>query len=169
MHRFARNDAGRLHVDAAAFGGLDFALAVDGIAQRVDDAAQKTLADRHFHDGAGTLDGVAFLDGGVRTEDHHADIVGFQVQRHALDAAGELDHFAGLDIVEAMNAGDAVAHAQHFTDFADLRLGAEVLNLALEDRGNFCGLNIHLSFLSWPRASHRAWCEEKSRSCAIPP
>ena len=41
----------------------------------------------------------------------HADIVGFQVQRHALDAAGKLDHLAGLDIVEAVDAGDAVADA----------------------------------------------------------
>ena len=42
MHRLARNDAGRLDVDAAAFGDvLDFALAVDGIAQRIHDAAQQ--------------------------------------------------------------------------------------------------------------------------------
>ena len=112
VHRLARNDAGRLDVHAAAFGdALIGALAVDRIAQRVDDAAEQALADRHVDDGAGALDGVAFLDGAVVAEDHDADIVAFEVQRHALDAAGELDHLAGLDVVEAVDAGDAVADA----------------------------------------------------------
>ena len=67
MHRLARNDAGRLDVDAAAFGDVrSVALAVDRIAQRIDHAAEQALADRHVHDGAGALDGVAFLDGGCR-------------------------------------------------------------------------------------------------------
>src|SRR5205814_5652157 len=57
VDRFARNDAGRLDVDALAFGGLDRALAVDRIAERVDDAAEQALADRRVDDGAGALDG----------------------------------------------------------------------------------------------------------------
>ena len=90
----------------------------------------------------------------------HADIVGFQVQRHALDAAGKLDHLAGLDIVEAIDAGDAVADAQHFADFADLRFGAEILDFALQDGGDFGGLDIHvLVSSSWPHAGRPAWCE----------
>src|SRR5207237_9999413 len=53
VDRFARNDAGRLDVDALAFGRLDRALAVDRIAERVDDAAAQALADRRGHGGAG--------------------------------------------------------------------------------------------------------------------
>jgi hypothetical protein len=94
-------------------GGLDRALAVDRVAQRVDDAAQQALADGHVHDRAGALDGVAFLDLGVRAEDHDADVVGFEVERHALHAVGEFDHFAGLDLVQAVDAGDAVTDRQH--------------------------------------------------------
>jgi hypothetical protein len=116
VHRLARNDARRLDVDAhTALRRLDRALAVDRVAEAVDDAAEQTLADRHVHDGAGALDGVAFLDLAVRAEDHDADIVGFEVQRHALHAVGELDHFAGLHIVEAVDAGNAVTHAQHLS------------------------------------------------------
>ena len=40
--------------------GLDRALAVDRVAERVDDAAEQALADRHVDDGAGALDGRAF-------------------------------------------------------------------------------------------------------------
>ena len=109
----------------------DRALAVDRIAERIDHAAEQALADRHVHDGAGALDGVAFLDGAVVAEDHDADIVAFEVQRHALDAAGKLDHLAGLHIVEAVDAGDAVADRQHLADFADLGFLAEILDLAL--------------------------------------
>ena len=58
---------------------------------------------------------------GVRAEDHDADIVGLEVEGHALGAVVELDHLAGLDVVEAVDAGDAVADRQHGADFGDLR------------------------------------------------
>src|SRR5690606_36169077 len=45
-HRLARDDAGRLDVDALALGRDDRALAVDRIAEGVDDAAEQALADR---------------------------------------------------------------------------------------------------------------------------
>ena len=111
LHRLARNDAGRLHVDAGALVGDDRALAVDRIAERVDDAAEQALADRHVDDRAGALDRLAFLDLAVGAENHDADVVAFEVQRHAARAVLELDHLAGLDLVEAVDAGDAVADA----------------------------------------------------------
>ena len=158
------------------------AFAVDRVAQRVDDAAEQGLADRHVDDGAGPLDRIAFLDGDIRAEDHDADIVGFEVQRHALDAAMELDHLAGLHIVEAIDARDAVADGQDLADFADFRFGAEILDLALQDGGDFGRLDVHLyrSFtrifypgagfngLSSPRAGRSAWCVARNRSCANP-
>src|SRR6185503_2211710 len=50
-------------------------------------AAEQALADRGVDDRAGALDGVAFLDAAVGAEDHDADIVGLEVERHALDGA----------------------------------------------------------------------------------
>jgi hypothetical protein len=76
-------------------------------------------AGGHVHDGVGALDGVAFLDVAVGAEDHDADIVGFEVQRHAPDAAGELDHLTGLHVVEAVDARDTVADAEHAAHFGD--------------------------------------------------
>src|SRR5690606_22065542 len=114
---------------AAPLLGLDRALAVDRLAERVDDAAQELLADRHVDDRLGALDALAFLDLAVGTENDDADIVGFEVQRHALGAVLELDEFAGLDVIEAIDAGDAVADGKHLADFGDFRLLAEILDL----------------------------------------
>src|SRR5690606_6151601 len=59
------DDVGQLRVDRA--------LAVDGLAERVDDAALELGADRHLEDSAGGLDHVAFGDVGVLAQDHRAD------------------------------------------------------------------------------------------------
>ena len=123
--------------------GHDRALAVDRVAQRVDDAAEQALADRGVDDGAGPLDGVAFLDAAVVAEDHDADVVGFEVQRHALDAARELDELTGLAVVEAIDAGDTVADAEHLADFGNFGFLAEILDLVLEDRRDFRGFDVH--------------------------
>ena len=143
VHRLARNDARRLDVDARLRFGLDRALAVDRLAERVDHAAEQRLADRHFDDGAGALDGLAFRDLAVGAEDHDADIVAFEIERHAAHAALELDHFAGLHIVEAVDAGDAVTDRQHLPDFGNLGFLAEILDLIFQDCGNFSGADVH--------------------------
>ena len=111
------------------------------------------------------LDGVAFLDAAVVAEDHDTDVVGFQVQRHAADAARELDHLAGLHLVEAVDAGDAVTDRQHLADFGDLGLLAEVLDLLFQDRGDLSGADVHqltsvsfvLSLSTRVQGGGRAW------------
>src|SRR5207248_806938 len=127
VHRLARDDARRLDVDALAFGRLDRAFAVERVAERVDHAAEQTLADRHVHDCAGALDGLAFLDLTVIAEDHDADIVGFEIERHAAHTVLELDHLAGLRVIEAVDAGNTVADREYLADFGDFGVLAEVL------------------------------------------
>src|SRR5690606_25017090 len=139
VHRLAGNDARRLHVDATALIGLNGTLAVDRVAERVDHAAEQRGTDRHVHDGAGALDRVAFLDVAVVAEDHDADVVDFQIQRHPADAAGKLDHLARLDVVETVDAGDAVTHRQHLADLGNFGFASEILDLVLENCGNFRG------------------------------
>src|SRR5262249_3692921 len=102
--------AGRLDVDAGAVVGFDRPLAVDRIAERIDDSAEQTLADRHFDDRARALDGLAFLDLAIVAENDDADIVVRQIERHAAHAAFEFDHLAGLPIIEPIDVSDAVAH-----------------------------------------------------------
>ena len=106
--------------------------------------AEQALAHRHVDDLAQAADFVAFGDLGVGAEDHDADVVALEVQGHALHAGGgELDHFPGFDLIEAEHPGDAVADRQHLADVGDVRLDAEVGDLALEDVRDFGGANVH--------------------------
>src|SRR5262245_52737131 len=116
MHRLARNDAGRLHVDARAFFGLYRPLAIDWIAESVDDATEQPLADGHVDDRAGALDGLAFLDLAVAAEKDDTDIVGLEIQHHPAYTGLELHQLAGLHIVETVDARNAVADGKYLAD-----------------------------------------------------
>src|SRR5262249_39786232 len=110
LHALARKDAWGFHIDAFSLGALDRPLAVYWVTEAIDHAAEKAFADGNLNDGARPFDGVALFDGFVLAENNDTDIVSFEVQRHAADAARKLDHFAGLHIIETVHPGDAVAH-----------------------------------------------------------
>ena len=79
-----------------------------------------------------------------------------QVQGHALHpGGGELDHLAGLDLVEAEHAGDAVADRQHLADVGDVGFLAEVGDLRLEDGRDFGGADVHGGSYALFRANFR--------------
>src|SRR5947209_13826048 len=109
MHGFARNDARCFYVDARTPRRFDRTLGVNRVAERVDDAAEHFLADRHVDNGAGALDRLAFLDVAVGTENDDADIVAFEIDRHAAHERLELDQLTGLHIVYADEASNANA------------------------------------------------------------
>ena len=108
MNRFTRDNARCLDFNALAGGTFNRAFAVDRVAEAVNDAAKKAFANRNVNDGAGPLDGVAFLNAPVIAEDNDTDIVAFQVERHTFDAAREFNHFTGTDLIQAVHTGDAV-------------------------------------------------------------
>ena len=118
-------------------GGLSVgerALAVDRLAERVDDAADQLGPDRHRGDAARAADLVAFLDLGVRADDHDADGLFLEVEGDAHHALlGELDQLERADVAQAVDAGDAVADLDDRADFARLDGGREVLDLLDED------------------------------------
>ena len=143
MDRAAWDNARCFGFGQAAFFGIDRTLAVDGVAEAVNNAAQQLFAHRHIDDGAGALDRIAFFDATVVAENHGADVVGFKVQGHALEAARKLDHLTGLDVIETVNAGDPVTNREHLAHFGGFGLGAEVGDLLLENCGNFRGTDIH--------------------------
>ena len=110
FHRLAGDHARRQALDRVELRGLDRALAVDGLAERIDHAADQRFAHRHRHDAAGAADFVAFLDLRVIAEQHRAHLVFFQVHGDAGNVVRELDQLAGHDLFQAVDSGDAVAH-----------------------------------------------------------
>lgn len=53
----------------------------------------------------------------VVSEDDDSDVVGFEIEGHASDSTGELDHFSGLDLLEPEDSGDSVSNADHSSVF----------------------------------------------------
>lgn len=76
-------NAGGLHLSTTALGGLDGTLAVNGVAESVDDTAEKGLSDGHIHNLASALDGVAFSDESVFLEEKGSTCERVCVQRLA--------------------------------------------------------------------------------------
>nr|WP_240592817.1 hypothetical protein [Macromonas bipunctata] len=133
--------------------GVDRALAVDRGAQRVDHAAHQLGADRHFQDAARALDGVAFGDVLVFTQDHGAHRVALQVQRQTESlctvlGGREFQHLALHHVRQAVHAHDTVGHGHHGALVANVGTGGQTFDAALDQFRNFCGIELHDSFLS---------------------
>src|SRR5438046_4856089 len=109
--------------------GLNCAFAVDRLCESIDHAADHGFPDRHFHDAAGALHLVAFTNVGVVAEQHHSNLAFFKIQREAHDAVRKFEQLAGHDFLEAIHAGNAVAHRNHAADLADFDASAIALNL----------------------------------------
>ena len=90
----------------------------------------------------------------VVAEDHDADVVGLEVQRHAAQAgAGKLHHLAGHAVLQAEHAGDAVTDRQHLAGLGDVGLGVECGDLLLQDLRDLGGADLHIRRLpSWRTA-----------------
>ena len=172
-HRLARDHARRDLLDDVGHLGVDRALAVDRLAERVDHAADQLGADRHFEDAARALDGVAFGDVLVFAQHHRADRVALEVEREAERVARELEHLALHRVGQAVDAADAVGHRHDRALRAHLRAGvagsgswllmssliSEGFNCMVASRRAARGHRAHASFNSWIRRQfvrHRA-------------
>ena len=139
VHRLAADDAGRHAFHGASRGGRDGPLVIDGPPQGVHDAADEPRTDRHLDDGAGGLDGVTLLDLGVVAQDDRADRLLLEVERHALDATGELQQLGGQGTLETVDAGDAVTDLHDGADGACLQPCVELVDGGLDDLGDVVG------------------------------
>src|SRR5690606_2365533 len=120
VDRLALHDRRRLELEGAAGLGLDVPQAVDRVAERVDDAAEEGVADRHGEHLAGALDRLALLDPREVTEDDDTDLVDVEVERDAEGAVLELEQLVGHGRGQTLDVGDSVAGVD---DAADLFSG----------------------------------------------
>ena len=88
----------------------------------------------------GPLDRVAFLDLLVVAEEHRADALFFEVERNPEDAVRELEHLAGHRLLDAVHAGDAVAHRHDRADLGDVDVNGVAADLVADDSWKFLRL-----------------------------
>ena len=137
----ALNSAGRVSV------GLDVALAVERVAERVDDAAEQALADGDLELLAGALDRVALDDVDPLAEQHGADVVGLEREREAGHVVRQLEHLERLAVLEAVDARDAVGDREDGADLGEVGAAlVEAFDAALEDGGDLVWLDLHWEF-----------------------
>ena len=129
----ALNSSGRL------LGGLDRPLAVERVAERVDDAAEHPLADRDAHHLPGATHRLALLDELPLAEERHPDVVLLEVEGDADDAVLELEALERDAVLEAVDARNAVADLQHRADLRQVRLDVVLLDSLLQNRGDLFG------------------------------
>src|SRR5690606_39071023 len=142
-HRLARDHARRDLLDDVGHLRVDRALAVDRLAERVDDAADQLGAARHLQDAAGRLDRHALGDVLVRAEHHRADRVALEVQRKPEGVAGELDHLALHHVGQPVDAADAVGDRDDRALVAGVGRDVQVLDLALEEFADLSRIQLH--------------------------
>src|SRR6185503_9197700 len=116
---------------------------VEWIAERVDDTAEKRLADRDARDLPCSSDGLPLLDVLPLAEERGADVVLFEVEGEADDAVLELEHLQRNSVLEAVGARDAVADLQDGADLREIGLDVVVLDPVLQDRGDFFWTQFH--------------------------
>ena len=75
IDRLTSDDAGRDLLDGVRLGRVKGALAVDGVAECVDDATHELATDRDFEDPARASSRLTFRKDTVVTEDHRTDRV----------------------------------------------------------------------------------------------
>src|SRR6185295_1549111 len=113
------------------------------VPERVDDAAEKAGADRHAHDLAGATDRLALLHVLPLAEERGADVVLLEVERDPGHAVLELEPLECHTVLEAVDAGDAVADLEDAADLGEVGLHVELLDPILEDRGDLFGSELH--------------------------
>src|SRR5262249_36820427 len=117
---------------------------VDWLTERVDDAADKLLADRYRDDSAGPLHRVSLANLRVFAEQHRADAFFLEVERDAVDAVGELEHFARHGLLDAVHARDAVANRHDRADLGDVHVDSVAADLVANDFGDFFRFDVHM-------------------------
>src|SRR3954452_6022952 len=128
LHGLALDDARRLELERTGLRGVDRALAVDRVAERIDHAAEQRLPDRDARDLAGALHGLALGDLLPLAEERAADVVLLEVEREADDVVLELEHLERDALLEPVDARDAVAELEDGADLGQVRLDVVLLD-----------------------------------------
>ena len=130
-------DPGSGHLNGAVILCRDGTLAVDGLAQGVDNTPDESLTNRNGCDTPGTRNGVALPDQRVGAENDDGNGILFQILRHTEGAVGKFQQLAGHAFFQTRCSGDAVAHRDDHAGLTDFHPVFVVLDLIAKDFGDF--------------------------------
>ena len=118
---------------------------------------EELLADRGVGYPAGALDDVALAQLRVLAEEHDADVVLLEVEHHSHELVRELEQLPGHRVVEAVDAGDAVADREDGAGLHHLDVPIELLDLLFDDVADLFRSKLHLPLIRWhaPRGARR--------------
>ena len=172
VHGFADHDVGGGALYRHLTVGEDGAFAVQRPAQGVDDAADEGVADGDFNNLPGGAHPVTLFNGVGIAEDGGADDVRFQVEGQAEDAVAKVQQLVGADALQALDAGDAVAHLDDGADIHQGQVAAEFLNLAPDEGYDFLSSDCHrpvsLCCLKLPLRRAVRWLVGCGAACGVP-
>ena len=127
---------------------FDGALAVDGLAQCIHNAADNLVAHGDTGLLAGALDGGAFHKARFRTEQNAADGLLLQVQHHALGTVFKLEKFAVFGMLQTVDGSDTIADGQDPAHLLGLCSVVIILNFTFQYRNDFLRIDVAHSFTS---------------------
>ena len=116
---------GRAVFDGQTLAEGDRPLAVERSAERVDDAADQSLAHGHVHDTTRALDLIARVQVLVFAKEHDADLVRIDVECDAEQIAGKLHQLIKSHARKARDLGDAGGDARDRAHLARRQLRRE--------------------------------------------
>ena len=144
------NNSGSNHFNTTVFIGLNRSLAVKRCAGRINYTSQQSFANRHLRDLTGSLYDVAFFDMSNFTQNRNTDIVCFQIENHAQNAAGEFQKFHRHCILYAVYSGNTITNGQNSSGFAYIQLFFIAFYLLRNNLTNFFRFNCFHALSSLP-------------------
>merc|ERR1719229_1972913 len=135
-HGLPGDDAGSLQANPEPLAGSKGTLAINGVAQGINDPAETLHADGDVDDGTSPLDNIALLDELVVTEDDNTNVVRLQVEGHALQARAEFHHLLSLDVLQTIDTGNTVSNGEDTASLLQVGSGGGAQDPLLKDGGD---------------------------------
>ena len=154
--RLPGDNAGGLPLDGHGGRGVDGPLAVDGVAQGVDDAAQHLLPSGDIGPAAGAAHQVPFLNALLRAQQGAAHAACLQVHGQGAHPVFKLQKLAVHDVFQAIHGGNTVPDLNDGAGFADLGLLLILGNFLFQYGYDFFRFAVQSSFPLFQRAPQAA-------------
>src|SRR5210317_1424447 len=144
MDTLSGDNAGSQNLDLGGMLGIDRPLAVNWKTDTVNDAAFHFGSNRNLGNTTGALDNIAFLDTRNIAENGATDVVLFEVQGQAHDAARELEKLHGHAVLHPVDTGNTVTNRDNGSGLVEVNTGLVLTNLVLDNLTDFFGFDLHL-------------------------